>query len=144
MMAEHTPSAETTAKPTSLQGLAASRDDERALLEALEQAFDYRGDVTLELTDGSSTTGYIFDRRTRGTLGDSSLRLLTAKSDNPVCIAYDRIERVHFSGKDTAHGKSFENWVQRFIEKKVAEHGGRAPHGLEAGLQAADRRRVQE
>jgi hypothetical protein len=28
----------------------------------IDQAFDFRGDVTLELTDGSEVTGYLFNR----------------------------------------------------------------------------------
>ena len=107
-------------EPASLQGLVASRDDERALLEALERAFDYRGDCTILRTDGSRITGYIFDRRRGDSLGASCVRLLTAGSDEPVVVPYSDIDRLEFTGKDTAHGKSFETWVTRYIEKKLA------------------------
>src|SRR4051812_16215382 len=36
--------------------------------EALEKAFDYRGDVTLRLKQGEVIEGYIFDRRTGSSL----------------------------------------------------------------------------
>ncbi len=36
---------------------------EAELREALETAFDYRGDVTITRKDGSKVEGYIFDRR---------------------------------------------------------------------------------
>lgn len=104
----------------SIQGLVATRDDECALLDALERAFDYRGDCTITRADGSSVTGYIFDRRTSGTLAGSVLRLMSSDSDTPVVIPYNEIDRVGFSGKDAAHGKSFETWVTRYIEKKLA------------------------
>jgi len=104
----------------SLQGLVATREDESALLGALEQAFDYRGDVTLTLTDGSSVFGYIFDRRRGGRLADSSVRLLTPDSDERVSVAFDRISRVEFTGRDAAAGKSFETWVKKYVEKKLA------------------------
>jgi len=104
----------------SLQGLVATRADERALLDALEKAFDYRGDCTITRADGTSVTGYIFDRRTGATLDASVLRLMTADSDAPVLIKYAEIDRLDFSGKDPAHGKSFENWVARYVEKKLA------------------------
>jgi hypothetical protein len=35
-------------------------------------------------------------------------------------IPYDRITRLAFSGKDTAAGKSWENWVRRYVEKRMA------------------------
>ncbi len=103
-----------------LQGLVATREDEAALLDALEKAFDYRGDITLVLTDGTSVTGYIFDRRTGPTLASSTLRLMTPESDARVGIGYDRIARIEFSGRDTAAGKSFETWLKKYVEKKLA------------------------
>ena len=102
------------------QGLVATQEDEQALIAALEEAFDYRGDVSLTLTDGEQVTGYIFDRRKNTTLADSVVRLLTPDSDEYVIISYDRVEKIEFTGKDMAHGKTFERWVERFIEKKLA------------------------
>ena len=48
--------------------------------EALEKAFDYRGDVTLTRKDGTEVQGYIFDRRTGPTLNDSVVRILPSTS----------------------------------------------------------------
>lgn len=110
---------EREALPT-FQGLVATREDEKALLEALEKAFDYRGDVTLTLVDGSSVVGYIFDRRAGDRLANSKLRLMGAASDEKIEIAYDRIARIEFSGKDTAAGKSFETWLKKYVEKRLA------------------------
>ncbi len=106
-------------RPT-LQGLIASREDESALLAALEQAFDYRGDITLHLTDQRTVTGYIFDRRTARTLADSCLRLMTADSDDKLTIHYHTIARIEFTGRDTAAGKSFDSWLKKYTEKKRA------------------------
>ncbi|HBS28548.1 MAG TPA: hypothetical protein DEB06_03635 [Phycisphaerales bacterium] len=106
-------------KPT-LQGLVATREDELALLGAFEKAFDYRGDVTLTLTDGAGVFGYIFDRRIGAGLADSSVRLLTPDSDAKVTITLDRVARLEFTGRDAAAGKSFETWVKKYIEKKRA------------------------
>lgn len=112
--------AQSTKGDRSLQGLVATRDDERALLEALEKAFDYRGDCTITRADATTVTGYIFDRRTADTLVDSILRLMTPDSDTPVVVRYSEIDRLEFTGRDMAHGKSFETWVTRFIEKKLS------------------------
>ena len=109
-----------SAAPPTLQGLVASRDDEKALLAALENAFDYRGDITLDLADGSRITGYIFDRRTGPTLAASFLRLMSEKSDEKIRVPYNTIARIEFSGKDTAAGKSFETWLKKYVEKKLA------------------------
>lgn len=104
----------------SLQGLVVTREDERALLRALEDAFDYRGDVTLTLTDGERVEGYVFDRVAGPTLGESYVRLLPAASEERRVIAFSSIAQVEFSGKDSAAGKSFENWIKRYVEKKLA------------------------
>lgn len=111
---------ETPAERATLQGLVASRDDEQALLTALEQAFDYRGDVTLELVGGERVVGYIFDRRVGATLASSSVRLLCEGSDEKVTVTFDRIARLEISGRDTAAGKSFDTWLKKYVEKKLA------------------------
>jgi len=111
------PSAPPAAAPT-LQGWAVDLTDPDLTMSALDKAFDFRGDVTLTLADGRNVTGYIFDRRKGRTLADSSVRLMTASSDDKVRVAYSDIRRLDF-GKDAAHGKSFETWVKKYIEKKL-------------------------
>lgn len=102
-----------------LQGTVVEASDHETLADALEKAFDYRGDVTLRLRGGETVEGYIFDRRRGATLGESSLRLMTAASDEPVRVRYSDIAAVEFSGKDAAHGRSFETWVKKYVEKKL-------------------------
>jgi hypothetical protein len=53
---------------------------EEELREALEKAFDYRGDVTLTTKDGKKLEGYIFDRVSGPTLAASFVRLLPKDS----------------------------------------------------------------
>lgn len=110
---------EPTERP-SLQGLVATREDEQALLAALEQAFDYRGDVTITRVSGDEITGYIFDRRSGDTLATSTVRVLTAQDDDPRVIPFNEIAALAFSGKDAAHGRSFDRWVRKYVEKKLA------------------------
>jgi hypothetical protein len=94
-------------------------DDE--IRNALEKAFDYRGDVTITRKDGTSVEGYIFDRRSSGkTLAECVVRLFPKDGDEKISIAYSDIARLVFSGKDTAAGKSFETWVKKYHEKKAA------------------------
>lgn len=89
--------------------------------EALEKAFDYRGDVTITLKQGDVVEGYIFDRRTGSSLTDSLVRIIPAKGDRVKrSVVYSDIAALAFSGRDTAAGKSFEAWMKKYWEKKAA------------------------
>lgn len=103
----------------SLQGLAATAADERALVDALEKAFDYRGDVTLTLAGGEVVSGYIFDRRAGSSLEGSTVRLLPPDTDAKRTVRFSEIAKVEFTGKDAAHGKSYETWLRKYVEKKL-------------------------
>jgi len=98
--------------------LAVVHADERK--RAFDEAFDYRGDVTLTLVDGSVLECYVFDRRAGSSLADSFVRVMPSAGGDKRTIAYDRIARLEFTGKDTAAGKSWENWVRRYVEKRLA------------------------
>ena len=95
----------------------ASDDDVR---EALEKAFDYRGDITITRKDGSQVQGYLFDRRTGKTLADSMVRVMPSDGSGRVSIAYAEVAALAFTGRDSAAGKSFDAWVKRYWEKKAA------------------------
>lgn len=110
----------TPGQTSSLQGHFVSAEDKRALLSALEQAFDYRGDVTIITTAGDTVEGFLFDRRTCDNLEDSLLRLMTPNEEKPCVIHYNEIASVEFTGKDPAHGKSFDTWVKKYTQKKLA------------------------
>jgi hypothetical protein len=90
------------------------------LLAALERAFDYRGDVSITRKDGTQVEGYIFDRRTAGTLAESYVRLLPKDGSPKTSIRYADIAALAFTGRDMAAGKSFEAWVRHYWEKKAA------------------------
>ena len=95
----------------------ASDEDVR---QALEKAFDYRGDVTIHLKVGTAVEGYIFDRRTGKTLADSCVRLFPKNDPNKVTIPYSEIAGLSFTGRDTAAGKSWEAWLKKYWEKKLS------------------------
>jgi hypothetical protein len=103
-----------------LQGRAFEAASEEELREALEKAFDYRGDVTITLKNGSAIEGYIFDRRTGATLAESVVRLFPKNDPKKISIAYSDIAGLAFTGRDTAAGKSWEAWVRKYWEKKQA------------------------
>ena len=95
----------------------ASEEDIR---EALEKAFDYRGDVTITCKDGSKVEGYIFDRRSGKTLTDSTVRIIPKDSHQKTAIPYSDIAALVFSGRDMAAGKSWEAWLKNYWERKAA------------------------
>ncbi len=103
-----------------LEGWIPALATEEETRDALEKAFDYRGDVTLTLKDGRVINGYIFDRRTGKTLSDSAVRVIPANERTKLTVAYTEIAAVAFTGRDTAAGKSFEAWVKKYMEKKAA------------------------
>ena len=101
-----------------LQGWVPPLQSEEEIREALEKAFDYRGDVRITRKDGSVVDGYLYDRRSGPTLSDSSVRLLPVDGSPRVNIAYADIAALKFSDRDPAAGKSWEAWVRKYWEKK--------------------------
>ena len=101
-----------------LQGWVPELASEDELRDALEKAFDYRGDVTITRKDGSKLEGYIFDRVSGAKLADCFVRVLPRDSNQRVKIAYSEIAALAFTGRDTAAGKSWEAWVKKYWEKK--------------------------
>jgi hypothetical protein len=107
----------------SLQGWIPELASETEIREALEKAFDYRGDVTITHKDGTKLDGYIFDRVGGKTLESSYVRVLPKDSNQRLKIAYSDIAALSFSGRDTAAGKSWEAWVGKYWQKKTAGEG---------------------
>lgn len=103
-----------------LEGWIPELASEAEVRDALEKAFDYRGDVTITRRDGSEVEGYLYDRRTGSSLADSAVRLMLTNGNSKVSIPYSEVARLVFSGRDTAAGKSFEAWVKKYWEKKAA------------------------
>ncbi len=126
---EHAPG---TAKQN-LEGWIPSLASDEEIREALEKAFDYRGDVTITRKDGTVIEGYLFDRRNGQTLADSSVRVIPRTSNEKLSIAYSDIAGLAFSGRDTAAGKSWEAWMKKYQEKKAAgeKNIGLQPEALE-------------
>jgi len=103
-----------------LEGWIPSLATAAEIREALEKAFDYRGDVTITRKDGSKVEGYLFDRRSGDSLENSFVRVIPTTSPTKVNVAYSDVAALVFSGRDTAAGRSFEAWVKKYWEKKAA------------------------
>ncbi len=105
-------------RPSLRQGDVVTGAHPDELRRALDEALDYRGDVTLMLRDGRRVEGYLFDRISGGSLNDSWARILRSSDGVKDRIRYDEIAELHMSGKDTAAGKTWENWLRRYAEKR--------------------------
>ena len=105
-------------------------DDE--IRDALEKAFDYRGDVKITRKDGSMIEGYVYDRKAGAMLANSLVRILPADGSPRLSIPYSDIAALVFSDRDPAAGKSWEAWVRKYWQKKAAgEEAGIEPEKLD-------------
>jgi len=104
-----------------LEGWIPALASPKEIREALEKAFDYRGDLTVTLKNGEKLEGYLFDRRNDGaSLSECYARMIPKGRREKIRIAYSDVAALAFTGKDTAAGKSFAAWVRKYNEKKAA------------------------
>ncbi len=82
--------------------------------EALRAAFDYRGDVTLTLADGSKVEGYVAN------LDEREIRLWNKGSVQTQQVPVEAVRQVELTGRDTASGRSYQTWLRQYEEKKAA------------------------
>jgi hypothetical protein len=102
-----------------LQGRLFRPHSEQELSEAIEEAFDYRGDVTLELNDGTTLEGYVFNRDV--TAVPPGLELFPKGEGGIRTVRYGDIAAIGFTGTDTASGRSWEAWVTKKDSQRRAE-----------------------
>jgi len=111
-----------------LEGWVPELAGDEDLRQALEKAFDYRGDVTLTLKNGEKIEAFIFNRSTGRTLAESWVQYFAPDSPEKRKVSYAEIARLEFSGKDRAAGKHWEDWVKAYNEKKAAGEKNIALH----------------
>jgi hypothetical protein len=110
----HSPSAS-----GSLEGRVFTLTTEQEKAEAIELAFDYRGDVTLGLASGESIVGFLFNRHATGE--HSSIEFFPQDNPSPRTIPYASVISIAFTGEDTANGKSWEAWASKKDSERRAE-----------------------
>lgn len=95
--------------------------DPGSLQEIVEIAFDYRGDVTLLLRDGDDLVGYLANRSIcRQVPAESWIEVFPAAGGPRRRISLVAIRGLILSGKDVASGKSWENWLKKYTERREA------------------------
>ena len=108
-----------TSSGGSLEGRVFRPSTMAEIAEAVDLAFDYRGDVTLELTSGESVAGYLFNREAK--VEPPSLEFFPEDNPTPRTILYSAIASIAFTGEDTANGTSWEAWVSKKDSERRAE-----------------------
>jgi len=121
MTAKPAKSTAAVAQAENLQGLTVDAGDADALRQAIESAFHYRGDVTItRRSTAAAIEGYIFDRQIDRKTSELIVRLIPKDSDERIAVPFADIATLKFTGKDTASGKSFESWIKKYAQKKMA------------------------
>ena len=93
---------------------AAGSDSFDVIRQAVEKAFNFRGDITVHTRQGMAVEGYVFDRRDSDATPEKSfLRLMLRESDQRISIRYADITRIELTGKDAAAGKSYQDWLKK-------------------------------
>ena len=95
--------------------------DPGSLEEIVEIAFDYRGDVTILLRDEDDLVGYLANRSIcRQVPAESWIEVFPAAGGPRRRISLVAIRGLILSGKDVASGKSWENWLKKYTERRDA------------------------
>jgi len=103
-----------------LQGWTPEIGPEVSLAEIVDQAFDYRGNVTVVKTDGSETVGYLFNRNRDVPV--PFVQMFDVNGAGPYTIPYLEIRTIRFTGRDTAAGQSYAAWLRAKEAAKGALH----------------------
>jgi hypothetical protein len=97
--------------PESFEGWTPEPRSSEELASIVDCAFDYRGDVTVVLTDGTERVGYVFNRERDA--GEPFIEMFDAATSVRVKLLCANLRTIRFTGKDTAAGKSYAAWLER-------------------------------
>ena len=104
---------------TSLQGATFTFQSEADRVDGIDKAFDYRGDVTLTMSNGTLVEGFMSNREAKAS--PPRVQFFVKGEDTPQVIPYADITAIAFTGKDTADGKSWDAWVSKKASERQAE-----------------------
>ena len=112
-----------------LEGWVPELAGEEDLRQALEKAFDYRGDVSHHAQKRRKNRSLHLQSPHRR---DASPNPMSSTSRPRLAekrkVSYAEIARLEFSGKDRAAGKHWEDWVKAYNDRKAAGEKNIALH----------------
>jgi hypothetical protein len=121
-----------SSEESSLHGRVIRPSSPAELIEAVDHAFDYRGDVRIALTSGVEIEGYVSNRGS--SRAQPCLALMPKDSDGIIEIFLHDIVSIAFTGEDTASGKSWEAWVAKKESQRKAESDAAAADARARGF----------
>jgi hypothetical protein len=103
------------AEDASLQGWEPVIGPDTPMTKVVELAFAYRGDVSLDMVDGNTIVGYLFNYQTGRTAANDnpSAEVIRTDTGKRLRLPYDQIGAIRFTGRDMAEGQSLEAWQRR-------------------------------
>ena len=111
------------------QGIRIQADDPIILRQAIAMAVNYRGDVTISrASTGDAIEGFVFDHRPSEDPTRDIVRMIPKDGSGKLNLPLSDIASLEFTGRDTAQGKSFETWMKKYVQQKLA--------GESAGIEA--------
>jgi hypothetical protein len=102
----------------SLEGAVFTFQSDAERVEAIDKAFDYRGDVTLTLSNGPLEC-FIFNRDAAEK--PPRIEVFVKGQEAPLVIPYSDVQAIAFTGRDPADGKSWAAWVSKKDTERAAE-----------------------
>ncbi|SDT89343.1 hypothetical protein SAMN05444156_0497 [Verrucomicrobium sp. GAS474] len=87
--------------------------------DGIDAAFDYRGDVTLRLSNGEALECFLFNRTPNSK--PPQVQLFVKGEETPRVLPYVDIVGITFTGKDPADGKSYLAWKAKKHNERVEE-----------------------
>src|SRR5690242_15256133 len=86
---------------------ASFKSGEMNFSQGIVAAVDYRGDVTVELKDGTKLEGYVYS------FDKEALQIFPKSSPRAVRLLLKSIDCIVFSGPDTASGTGWDDWMKK-------------------------------
>ena len=68
----------------------------------IDEAFDFRGHVTVTFTDGKTIEGYLFNRELTPTKGEAYIEIIPKDKDERLSFPAATVKSVAITGKDFA------------------------------------------
>ncbi len=93
----------------------------KTLKDQIEFAFEFRGNVTLNLLDGRTVEGFVFNREFQNPRlsKDMFVEIFRADNGQAETLRIQDLKSIDVTGEDCAAGKSYAEWIEKQKLKKA-------------------------
>ena len=106
---------------STLEGKIFEPQSQKELLEALDIALDYRGDVTLTFKDGAKVEGFLYRIDEDIDKAYLFVKQEGTKESSEATYPISTVQAINFTGADPAFGKSWDDWAEKSSAQRKAE-----------------------